>query len=504
MDDFASAGSVTVGRYELALGAPVGTLIAADGQTGEPPQALARALREKASGLVDSASEATARVEGVTGLVKDVLEGALVDPRRASADADLLLELFQRLIKEGRLAEALRVARTLNGALALLMRWVDLVRMLRHALTAAQRIADRDAIAWVHHELGTLHLAAQAPAAAQEHLEQARTIRRELGDEEGLAATEHNLVHLCRQLREMCREGHFNAASSRRKRLLALAAAVILCFFIVGTVAAAIGDRSPSRPELITWVDGRGTVVSDPDGIACSGGRCEHGFDHGQHVTLTPTARHGWRFVKWTGDCHGRRKWCDVVLDHSRGVVAHFERRADVKPTPKPNPKPTPKPDPKATPKPAAKPRLTANVDGAGTVTSQPAGISSCSDSCTASFDKGMVTLTATADPGSDFTEWTGACAGASCRVDLQEDAEVTAHFAPQPTLTTTTSGVGAITPDCPKGCREPRNAPVTLTASRDAEWAGCTPAPLAPTRRCTVTMAGDRTVSATFGPDVR
>src|SRR5262245_46945916 len=112
----ASTTSVTVGRYELDVAAPAGTLIAAGGHEGEPPAALVRALREKASRLVDRADTTTGHIEESSGLIKDVLAGALVDPARAIADADLLLRFFGKLVDEGRLAEALRVARTTTRA----------------------------------------------------------------------------------------------------------------------------------------------------------------------------------------------------------------------------------------------------------------------------------------------------------------------------------------------------------------------------------------------------
>jgi hypothetical protein len=69
--------------------------------------------------------------------------------------------------------------------------------------------------------------------------------------------------------------------------------------------------------------------------------------------------------------------------------------------------------------------------DGTGTVSSTPAGID-CGVTCAASFEEGtVITLTAAADPGSEFTGWSGACTGVGqCAVTLGADATVVATFA--------------------------------------------------------------------------
>jgi hypothetical protein len=353
--DSASLTSVSVGRYALDVGASAGTLIATGGQEGDPPVALVRALREKASRLVDRADTTTGRIEESSGLVRDVLDGALVDRERAIADADLLLGLFGKLVEEGRLAEAMRVARTATRALALLKRWAELLGVLRRTLAAAEQLGDKAAIAWVHHELGTLHLAAESHKAAQHHLEQARTLRRELGDEAGLAATEHNLGYLCRQLRNLLRDGRFVPPAWGRRRALLLTAVMTVCFFLVGAVAAAVVDHPHDRADLIAWVRGQGSVTSAPAGLECDRGRCEHAFTRGGTVTLVARPRHGSRFVRWTGDCHGHGP-CRLVLDHAKAVAAQFKRlphRAAAQPK-KPR-DPERKPPPRSTTPPPAR-----------------------------------------------------------------------------------------------------------------------------------------------------
>src|SRR5580658_8086769 len=68
--------------------------------------------------------------------------------------------------------------------------------------------------------------------------------------------------------------------------------------------------------------------------------------------------------------------------------------------------------------------------EGAGTVTSSPAGIS-CPTTCSADFPSGtVVTLTETPDSTSTFGGWYDACGGtAGCSVNLKANATVMAQF---------------------------------------------------------------------------
>jgi hypothetical protein len=107
-------------------------------------------------------------------------------------------------------------------------------------------------------------------------------------------------------------------------------------------------------------------------------------------------------------------------------------------------------------------PQLTVSVDAItrGRVTSDPPGIE-CATDCLQHFGAGRaVTLTATAEPGSVFAGWTGACTGASavCTVALGGDAAVGASFAPAP-----------VAPAAPAPPPPPRLAPVALRGLRIA-----------------------------------
>jgi hypothetical protein len=78
---------------------------------------------------------------------------------------------------------------------------------------------------------------------------------------------------------------------------------------------------------------------------------------------------------------------------------------------------------------------LTVALDGPGTgsVSSNPVGIS-CGADCTESYaEQTVVTLTASADTGSAFANWSGACSGTSvtCQVTMSVAQSVAATFAP-------------------------------------------------------------------------
>jgi Divergent InlB B-repeat domain len=88
---------------------------------------------------------------------------------------------------------------------------------------------------------------------------------------------------------------------------------------------------------------------------------------------------------------------------------------------------------------------------GAGTVTSDPAGID-CGPTCSAQFLVGTaVTLTAVANDTSAFDHWGGACNGTNptCSIDVAHQTSVTAVFAliPTPPPTPTPNPTSAPTP---------------------------------------------------------
>jgi hypothetical protein len=233
--------------------------------------------------------------------------------------------------------------------------------------------------------------------------------------------------------------------------------------------------------------NGAGTVSSTPAGIDC-GATCSADFDHGTEVTLTATAGANSDFAGWGGGCSGTGTECIVTMDQARTATATFslqQRELSVE----------------------------REGNGAGTVSSAPAGID-CGATCEAAFDHGAeVTLTATAGANSDFAGWGGACSGSDpeCMVTMDQARDATATFVLQKralSVGTDGSGSGAITSfpagiDCGTSCSGSfdHGTAVTLvaepaTGSSFAGWGGdC----VGTKQTCTVTMDQARAVTASF-----
>jgi phospholipase C len=235
---------------------------------------------------------------------------------------------------------------------------------------------------------------------------------------------------------------------------------------------------------------GKGSVSSNPSGINC-GQSCSASFDPGTAVTLTAAAAGGSTFVGWAGGCTGTDATCTVKLSASEQVTATFDNAQ-------------------------APPVLNVRFagTGAGTVSSNPVGIS-CAPTCSASFSVGtQVTLTETPATNSSFAGWSGACSGtnSTCTVTLSASQQVTATFSiNQLALTVNLAGTGTGTVSsspsgisCPTACSASFNAgtQVTLTenpatGSTFAGWSGGGCSGVGST--CQVTLTASQQVTATF-----
>ncbi|MFY9271246.1 MAG: DUF1565 domain-containing protein [Candidatus Manganitrophaceae bacterium] len=237
--------------------------------------------------------------------------------------------------------------------------------------------------------------------------------------------------------------------------------------------------------------NGSGTVTSDPAGINCGPtSTCSATFNIGTRITLTARQSDNSTFTSWSGCDTTDRNSCTVTMDRAKIATATFT--ALTVPL-----------------------TVTRTGTGAGSVTSDPAGIN-CGTTCEAPFPIGtVVTLTAAPSANSTFVRWEGACTGTerTCRVTMDGPKAVTAIFNIQMfTLTVTKGGHGrgAVTSnpggiDC--GPTETTcstafasGTPVALTATADtgstvAEFGGCAGEP--PT--CSVTITADATVTVTF-----
>src|SRR5262249_17975718 len=131
---------------------------------------------------------------------------------------------------------------------------------------------------------------------------------------------------------------------------------------------------------------------------------CSETVPEDEVVTLTATAGANSAFTGWSGACTGTGP-CVVTMDAAKSVTATFAL------------------DPRTL-------TVTKTGTGAGTVTSNPAGIN-CGVTCSAPFSHGtVVTLTASASAGSAFAAWSGACTGTgTCVVTMDAAKSVIATF---------------------------------------------------------------------------
>lgn len=243
------------------------------------------------------------------------------------------------------------------------------------------------------------------------------------------------------------------------------------------------------RPQHTLNVNLNGTGLGRITGygINCGDGNydCSENYPHAELVTLyvTPEELDSY-FVGWSGACSGTSP-CVVSMTSDKSLTATFNKI-----------------------------KLTVNKSGTGSgiVTSSPSGIS-CGSDCTEDYTSGTsVTLTASADTGSVFAGWSGACSGTSttCTVTMTEAKSVTATF----NITTrrldvirsgTGSGTVSSSPSgisCGSDCSQYYNygTPVTLTAtpatgSVFTGWSGA----CAGTGACVVSMTSNKSVTATF-----
>ena len=153
--------------------------------------------------------------------------------------------------------------------------------------------------------------------------------------------------------------------------------------------------------ELTVNTSGNGTVTSLPAGISCPND-CSEFYDLNTAVTLTANSDLGSTFTGWSGDCSGTGD-CVIIMTEDKNVTATFALNQHA---------------------------LTATTSGNGSITSSPAGIN-CPSDCTEFYDYNTeVTLTATANSGSTFTGWGGACTGnGNCITAMTENKNVIATF---------------------------------------------------------------------------
>jgi uncharacterized repeat protein (TIGR02543 family) len=232
---------------------------------------------------------------------------------------------------------------------------------------------------------------------------------------------------------------------------------------------------------------GGGTVSSTPSAISC-GSTCSAYLESGTVVTLSATPDATSTFDGWSGGgCTGSGS-CVVTADAAKTVSATFTRITYV---------------------------LTGSVGGSGggTLTTSPAGFTSCGSACAATFAASTaVTVTAMPDATSTFAGWTGACTGsASCTVTMDGAKTVGAQFTRNSyalSVTKAGDGAGTVTSDlgginCGTSCSTTLLGltVVSLTATPNgiSAFDGWSGGGCSGTGPCTVTMDAAKTVTASF-----
>ena len=209
---------------------------------------------------------------------------------------------------------------------------------------------------------------------------------------------------------------------------------------------------------------------------------CNSGTQYvsGTVVTLTATANTGYAFSNWSGDTSGSTNPTTVTMSANRNVTANFASCYTL--------------------------TTSSNPSGGGIVGVNPAP--NC-NSGTQYVSGTVVTLTATANTGYAFSNWSGDTSGSTnpTTVTLSANRNVTANFASCYTLTTSANpgGGGSIgvnpAPNCNAGTQYVSGTVVTLTATANNgygfnNWSGDASGSANP---ITITMSGNKNVIGVF-----
>lgn len=172
----------------------------------------------------------------------------------------------------------------------------------------------------------------------------------------------------------------------------------------IKSVTATFAQQASSTYSLTAARAGDGDGAITGSGINC-GSDCTESYASGTTVTLRASAVNGSAFSGWSGDCAGTGD-CTLSMNAAKSVTATFTRQ------------------------PSGTLAVSRVGNGSGWVISNPTGIN-CSNDCTEAYSSGTeVTLRASADPGSTFAGWGGACSGTGdCVLTMDSAKTVTATF---------------------------------------------------------------------------
>lgn len=196
------------------------------------------------------------------------------------------------------------------------------------------------------------------------------------------------------------------------------------------TVEVTSGDREVTatftrlQQQVTASTAGSGSgVVSSADPLGAiqncgDGGTCSGPYDEGSAVELTAAPTGHSTFTGWSGACSNQTGPCEVVVEGSPTVTAHFTAQHPVS--------------------------VKKAGTGAGSVVSEPSGLD-CGGVCVGFFTDGqMVSLSAISSGHSTFVGWSGeGCSGTgTCVVEAGGATKnVTATFAHDPPSAVTGAG---------------------------------------------------------------
>jgi len=191
---------------------------------------------------------------------------------------------------------------------------------------------------------------------------------------------------------------------------------------------------TPVDYKLHVNINGSGSVISDPSGIDCEP-NCSSSYEFNTIVDLVATAHTGWTFVEWTGDVLTTNLECDILIDSTKSVTAHFTINYYM---------------------------LEVEIEGGGRVESTDNHIICPDESCSQQYEyNSVVDLIATPDEHWEFSHWEEdlTSSDASESVTVDSDKLVRAVFVLKKyTLEITIDGNGSVVNndkgiDCDDNC---------------------------------------------------
>jgi hypothetical protein len=172
-------------------------------------------------------------------------------PAAVLDEAPALLELLRWAREGGRHPTAQRLARALDRPLAMSRRWAAWLATLQAAREIAAAVGDVHAESWALHQLGTRAYALGSAEEGEALLEQALAGREAIGDEQGMAATRHNLEFIRGGGPGGPDDGGGDGSGRGPSRgRVAVAVLVAATLAVGGTVGAMGGDRPPEIPPV--------------------------------------------------------------------------------------------------------------------------------------------------------------------------------------------------------------------------------------------------------------